>query len=177
MGDSSSWSRSPNRRHGKAALTPICFLMVHFSFLKCICLPTHVSHLPEHPYEEVICILVHASFSAPSRQMVHKPRVLSNLWKDISHESPPKCMNFLTKKSVFSDKTIFCHSNSHVPNYNPGRWKRASWQNCGDLGLLSTRTRQSGKRRPGNETYEWREASSGLRWLLTQPPPVRQSPA
>lgn len=107
MGDSSSWSRSPNRRHGKAALSPICFLMVHFSFLKCICLPTHVSHLPEHPYEEVICILVHASFSAPSRQMVHKPRVLSNRWKDISHESPPKCMNFLTKNQSSLTKLSF----------------------------------------------------------------------
>lgn len=109
--------------------------------------------------------------------MVHKPWVLSNCWKDISHESPPTCMNFLKKKkkSVFSDKTNCCHSNSHVPNYNPGWWKRASWQNRGDLGLLSTRTRQSGKRqrKPGSETYgvseseRQREASSGLRQLLT----------
>lgn len=98
MGDSLPWSRNPNRRHGKAAPTPICFLMVHFSFLKRLCLPTHVSHLPKHLYEEVLCILVCASFSAPSLQMVHKPRVLSDRWKHVSHESPPKCMNFLFKK-------------------------------------------------------------------------------
>lgn len=153
MGDSSPWSRSLNRRHGKAALSLICFLMVHSSFLKRICLPTHVSHLPNHPYEEVICILVCASFSAPL-QMVHKPQVLSNCWKDISHESPPTCMNFLKKKNQSSLTKLTVSILIYVPNYNPRRWKRVSRQNCGDLGLLSTRTRQSGQwqRRPGSKT-------------------------